>query len=326
MLVNRRHFIKGTALAAAALGIGRASGEAAWPDRPIHMIVPRAPGGGTDILIRILSPGMQDRLGQPFLVENRADNVAVVGANYVARSVPDGYVLFASDNAFYQNPAILKKLPYDTITDFSGVTMLAQAPVILVVNTDLAAKNLGDLIKAAKETPGKLTFGSGGVGTSTHIAGIQLNLAAGINITHVPYRSSGPALNDLLGNQITMQFGGISSAKGQIKAGKLRALALTGEVRDPGLPDVPTFKELGLGQVDIMSIWGVHAPAGTPIEIRSKIRQTFVDVMNVPDINSRLVDLGYNKTGSSPDEHDAETRKLVARWIELGRTVKLSDD
>jgi tripartite-type tricarboxylate transporter receptor subunit TctC len=183
-----------------------------------------------------------------------------------------------------------------------------------------------DLIKAAKEKPGALTFGSGGVGTSTHIAGVQFNLAAGVNITHVPYRSSGPALEDLLGNHITMQFGGISSAKDQIAAGKLRALAMTGASRDPGLPDVPTFKELGLGGVDITSIWGVHAPAGCPIEIRSKLRDMFVDVMKTPDVSKRMSGLGYNRIGNAPDELDAETKKLVAQWIELGHRVNLSGD
>lgn len=326
MPVSRRGLIHGAALATATLAMRPVFGEEKWPDQPLRMIVPRAPGGGTDILMRILSPGMQGRLGQPFVVENKPDSVAVIGANYVARSKPDGYVFFASDNAFYQNPAILKSLPYDTIKDFSGVTMLADAPVILVVNADLPIKNVSDLIKSAKDKPGTLTFGSGGVGTSTHIAGVQFNLAAGTNIIHVPYRSSGPALDDLLGNHITMQFGGISSAKGQIDAGKLRALATTGATRDPGLPDVPTFGELGLKAVDITSIWGIHAPAGTPIEIRSKLRDMLVDVMDIPDVRKRMSDLGYNKIGSAPDELDAETKKLVAQWIELSHRVKLSGD
>jgi tripartite-type tricarboxylate transporter receptor subunit TctC len=326
MSISRRGLIHRAALAAAALGTRQAFAAEKWPDQPLHMIVPRAPGGGTDILIRILSSGMQDRLGQPFVVENKPDTVAVVGANYVARSKPDGYVFFASDNAFYQNPAILKTLPYDTIKDFSGVTMLADAPVILVVNAELPIKSVGDLIKSAKEKPGTLTFGSGGVGTSTHIGGVQFGLAAGINIIHVPYRSSGPALNDLLGNHLTMQFGGISSAKGQIDAGKLRALATTGASRDPGLPDVPTFRELGLKDVDITSIWGVHAPAGTPIEIRSKLRDMLVDAMKLPDVSKRMADLGYNRIGNTPDELDAETKKLVAQWIDLSHRVKLSDE
>jgi tripartite-type tricarboxylate transporter receptor subunit TctC len=326
MPISRRALIHRVALATMAIGVHRASAEEKWPDRTVNMIVPRAPGGGTDILIRILSPGLQDRLGQPFVVENKPDTVAVAGANYVARSKPDGYVFFASDNAFYQNPAILKSLPYDTVKDFSGVTMLADAPVVLVVNAELPIQSVSDLIKSAKEKPGTLSFGSGGIGTSTHIGGIQFALAAGVDIIHVPYRSSGPALNDLLGGHLTMQFGGISSAKGQIEVGKLRALATTGASRDPGLPDVPTFAELGLKGVDITSIWGVHAPAGTPIEIRSRLRDVLVDVMKTPDVSKRMADLGYNRIGNSPDELDAETKKLIAQWIDLSHRVKLSDD
>jgi len=326
MPISRRDLLHRTALATVALGVRQAFAKEAWPDRPLNVIVPRAPGGGTDILIRILTPGLQDRLGQTVVVENKPDTVGVVGANYVARSKPEGYVFFASDNAFYQNPAILKSLPYDTIKDFSGVTMLADAPVVLVINAELPIKSVSDLIKSAKEKPGTLTFGSGGVGTSTHIAGVQFGLAAGVAIIHVPYRSSGPALNDLLGNHLTMQFGGISSAKGQIEVGKLRALATTGASRDPGLPDVPTFAELGLKAVDITSIWGVHAPAGTPIEIRSKLRDMLVDVMRTPDVSKRMTDLGYNRIGNTPDELDAETKKLVAQWIDLSHKVKLSGD
>jgi tripartite-type tricarboxylate transporter receptor subunit TctC len=289
------------------------------------MIVPRSPGGGTDILMRILSPGMRDKLGQPFLIENKPDASAVVGPNLVAHASPTGYTLLADDNAFYQNPAILKSLPYDTIKDFSGVTMLAKAPVILVINADVPARNLDELVNYAKSKPGKLTFGSGGIGSSTHIAGVQFNLAAGVKITHVPYRSSGPALDDLLGSHITMQFAGINSVKSQVEAGKLRAIAMTGSKRDPSMPDVPLFQEFGLN-VDIMSVWGIHAPAGTPLEIRSRLRDTFVDVMKAPAVNKRMLDLGYNEIGSTPDELDAETKRLVALWIELGHKIKLSDD
>jgi tripartite-type tricarboxylate transporter receptor subunit TctC len=269
---------------------------------------------------------MQDRLGQPFLVENRPDTAAVIGATYVSRAKPDGYVFLACDNAFYQNPAILKSLPFDTLKDFSGVTMLANAPVILVVNAEGPFKSVSDLVGAAKEKPGTLTFASGGIGSSTHFGGVQFGLAAGINIIHVPYRSSGAALNDLLGQQVTMQFGGISSAKGQIDAGKLRALATTGASRDPTLPDVPTFSELGLKDVDITSLWGIHAPAATPIEIRSRLRDMLLDVMKLPDVAKRMSDLGYNRIGSTPDELDAETKRLVAQWIDLGHRVKLAGD
>ena len=185
----------------------------AYPAKLIRVIIPRSPGGGSDIIARLISPGMQKKLGQTFLVENHPDAAAVVGAELTARAQPDGYTIFLADNAFYQNPAILKKLPYDTLKDFSGVTMLAQSPVILVVGGPVQAKDVKSLIQYAKANPGKLTYGSGGIGASTHLAGVLFNRAAGVDIIHVPFKSSGQALESLLGNHLTMQFGGISSAR-----------------------------------------------------------------------------------------------------------------
>jgi tripartite-type tricarboxylate transporter receptor subunit TctC len=244
----------------------------------------------------------------------------------VAHSAPDGYTIFLSDNAFYQNPAVLKKLPYDTVKDFSGVTMLAQGPVVLVINPKVPAKDLKTLIEYAKTHPGELSYGSGGIGASTHLAGVLFNLAAGVDTLHVPFRSSGPALVALLGGHISMQFGGISSAKPQIESGKIRAIAVTGKRRDPALPNVPTFEEAGLKGVDMTSIWGIHAPAGTPLPVRKKLRDIFVEVMKTPETTRRLNDAGYEIIGSTPEEHEAETQRLVNFWIDLGTKIKISVD
>jgi tripartite-type tricarboxylate transporter receptor subunit TctC len=297
-----------------------------YPSRTIRVIVPRAPGGGSDIIARLLSQGMQQKSGQSFIVENRPDASAVVGAVQVAHATPDGYTVFLADNAFYQNPAVIRKLPYDTLKDFSGVTMLAQAPVILVVNPSVPANDVKTLVQYAKANPGKLSYGSGGIGASTHLAGVLFNNAAGVDTIHVPFRSSGPALDALLGGHISMQFGGISSARPQIESGKIRAIAVTGGRRDPSMPNVPTFEESGLKGVDMTSIWGIHAPAGTPLAARRTLRDLFVEVMRTPEVTKRMNEQGYDIIGSTPEEHDAETRRLVAFWLDLATKVKISAD
>jgi tripartite-type tricarboxylate transporter receptor subunit TctC len=323
MRVSRRKLLAGVAAVSAATITGHREARADYPERLLKAIVPRAPGGGTDILARLMSAGVQERLKQPFIIENRADASTVIGSSAVAQSAPDGYTFLHTDNAFYQNPAILKNLPYDTLKDFSGVTMLAQAPVILIINADVPAKNLKELIDYARSQPGKISFASGGVGASTHLAGILFNLTTKLDIVHVPFRSSGPAMDALLGGHVTMQFGGISSARAHVESGKLRAIALTGKKRDPAMPEVPTFDELGVS-VDIASIWGVHMPAGTPLSIRRKLRDTMVEVMRTPMVSTRMSELGYEIIGNTPEEHDAQTRELVSFWLEVGKKVPLA--
>jgi len=325
MRTSRRQVLAGMG----AMLIGAISSKAhaqTYPSRPIRMIVPRAPGGGSDIIARTLAQGMQHKSGHPFIVENRPDASAVVGAVQVANATADGYTVFLADNAFYQNPAVIRKLPYDTLKDFSGVTMLAQAPVILVTNPSVPASDVKSLVQYAKANPGKLSYGSGGIGASTHLAGVLFNSAAGVDTIHVPFKSSGPALTALLGGTISMQFGGISSARPQIEAGKIRAIAVTGKRRDPSMPNVPTFEESGLAGVDITSIWGIHAPAATPLAPRRALRDLFVEVMRTPEVTKRLYEQGYDIIGSTPEEHDAETHRQVAFWLDLATRVKISAD
>src|SRR5712675_1385986 len=270
------------ASAAGLLLAGPAKAQAKYPSDPIKLVVPRAPGGGTDILVRLLAPGLEKKLGVPIIVDNRPDASAVVGAVVVAKAKPDGHTFLAADNAFYQNPAILESLPYDTLKDFTAVTMMAQGPVILIVHPDVPAKTLPELIELARKTD--LTFASGGIGASTHLVGVMLNLVAGTKITHVPFKGSGPALIALLGGHVSMQFGGISSAAPYIKDGKVRAIALTGDHRDSTLPDVPTFQEGGVTGADVASVWGLHAPPATPIELRRTMRDAVAEVMRDPEM------------------------------------------
>ncbi len=319
MVVRRRGLLAGAAGVAMA---GRAR-AATYPSESIRWVVPRAPGGGTDILARLVAPGLEKKLGVSVIVDNRPDAAAVMGAAIVAKARPDGYTFYASDNSFYQNPAILDSLPYDTLKDFTAVTMLAQGPVILLVHPDVPAKTLPELIALARKT--QLTFASGGIGASTHLVGVMLNLQAGTNITHVPFKGTGPALIALLGGHVTMQFGGISSAIPYLRDGKLRAIALAGDHRDSNVPDVPTFQESGLKGADVLSIWGLHAPPGTPIEIRRTMRDAIGEVMRDPEVAKKLVERGYETLVNTPEEHQAKTAALVNQWIEVGKKVNLKE-
>ncbi|HYD08403.1 MAG TPA: tripartite tricarboxylate transporter substrate binding protein [Reyranella sp.] len=318
MTLTRRLFLGATGVAVA--GGVRAAG---YPSETIRIVVPRAPGGGTDNLMRLLQPGLEKRLGVSIMIDNKPDAAAVIGASLVAKAKPDGYTFLAADNALYQNPAIVDSLPYDTLKDFTAVTMLAQGPVILIVHPDVPAKNLQELIALAKTK--ELNFASGGIGASTHLVGVMVNLKAGTRILHVPFKGSGPALNALLGGHVTMQYGGINSAAPYVKSGKVRAIAVTGTHRSPSLPDVPTLTEAGLPGADVSSVWGLHAPPGTPIELRRKVRDVIAEAMRDPELAKKLADLGYEPIANTPEEHQAQTNALVTQWITVGKTVNLKE-
>ncbi|MCX7371305.1 MAG: tripartite tricarboxylate transporter substrate-binding protein [Alphaproteobacteria bacterium] len=298
-----------------------AAAQPRFPERPLRVVVPRAPGGGTDILIRALAPGVSARLGQPVVVENRADATTIVGSEHVARSAPDGLTILAADNALYFNPAIIPRLPYDTLADFAAITLLAEAPVVLIIGRQVPATNLAELIALARAQPGRLSFASGGVGASTHFAGVLFALRAGIDLIHVPYRSSGPALTALLSGEVTMNFGGFAASGQLIRAGQVLALAKTAQGVDPA---IPTFAEAGLPGVDVASIWGLHAPAGTPLPIRETIREAFRAAAEEPETRARLEQMGYQPIFSTPVEHARQTRAVIEQWMEIGRRVNLN--
>ena len=322
-MIDRRRLL-GAATGLLVAGATNAQAQqASYPSEAIKLVVPRAPGGGSDILARILQPGLEKKLGVTVIVDNRADAAAVTGANIVTKAKPDGYTLLLTDNAFYQNPAILDSLPYDTLKGFTAISMLAQAPVLLIVHPDVPAKTLPELLELAKKS--HLTFASGGVGASTHLMGVMVNLKGGVDITHIPFKSSGQALAALLGGHVSMQYGGLASAPPYIKDGKIRPIAITGTRRDPSLPDVPTFAEAGLPGVDVASVWGLHAPPGTPIEIRRKLRNAFAEVMREPETAKQLAERGYEIVASTPEEHQAKTDALVQQWIDVGKKVNLKE-
>jgi tripartite-type tricarboxylate transporter receptor subunit TctC len=256
-------------------------------------------------------------MGQQLIIDTRPGGSSIIGTEVVAKSAPDGYTLLVSDSAFLINPALFKKMPFDTLKDFTGVSMLAYAPVILVIHPSVPAKSLKELLALAKAKPGALVYASGGNGTSTHIAGELMKYVAKVDITHVPYKGSAPAMTDLVGGQVQMQFAGISSARPYIDAGRLRPLAVTGTQRNSATPTVPTFDEAGVHGVDVVSYWGLYAPAGTPSDVINTINQHFVRSLRVPTNIERLNSLGYIPLGNTPEEHTAQIKAMVAQWIDV---------
>jgi tripartite-type tricarboxylate transporter receptor subunit TctC len=302
------------ACVAAILTMANAASAQNYPDHPIHVIIPYAPGGGTDIVFRIIAPGAGNILNQTIVVDNRPGASTMIGTGAVTRATADGYTLLASDSAFVINPGLFKdKLPYDTLKEFKGVTMMATSPALLVANPKLPVKTLAELIALAKSKPGKLNYGSGGVGTGPHLAGELMKLAAGIDVTHIPYKGTAPALTAVLSNEVDMAFVGISTAAPYIASGQLHAIAMTGKKRQPSLPDVPTFAESNL-DVDGNSYWGIYAPKGVPDQIVDQLNRAFTQSLHDPENEKKLANLGFSPIANSPQEVDAQWRALVQQW------------
>ncbi len=306
----------GILCATAALAMGGAldASAADWPTKPVRLVVPYAPGGGTDIMARVLTSHLSSRLGQPVVVENKAGAGSTIGTEQIVKSDPDGYTFLVVDTAITVNPFLYKSLPYDALKDLQPVSLLATAPVILVVHPKVPAKSVKELIDLAKARPGQLNFASGGNGASTHLAVELLKSVAGIDMVHVPYKGTGPAVTDVVGGHVDLLMGGISSARSHVEAGRLRALAVTGDERSPAMPDVPTFKELGLAGVNASSYWGVLAPAGTPKPVADRMSKELAAVLQVPEVTKRLTELGYVIIGGSPEDYARNLRSEMEKW------------
>jgi len=254
----------------------------------------------------------------PFAVTVTRNCSNSVGTEIVAKAAPDGYTVLVTDSALLMNPGLFKaKMPFDTQKSFSGLTMMANAPVILVIHPAVPAQNLSELLALARSRPGYLNYASGGYGTSTHLAAELMKLAAKVFIVHIPYKGTGPAMTDLLAGQVQMQFAGISSARSQVEAGKLRAIAVTGKQRNPAMPSVPTFEESGLTRVDADTYWGVYAPAGVPPAVLARLNKAFVEALRSPAHAERLAALGFLPIANTVQEHTQQMQAMIARWTEV---------
>jgi len=290
----------------------------AWPSKPIRWIVPFAPGGTTDILARTIAEKLTPALGKPVIVENNPGAGGSVGATQTAKAAPDGYTIMGGTISTHAiNASLYKKLPYDPVKDFVPITLIARVPNLLVVNPEVPAKNVKELIALLKANPGKYTFASSGNGTSQHLSGELFKSMAGVDMQHIPYKGSPPALQDVVGGQVTMTFDNITTAWPLAKAGKLRPLAVTTAKRSPIAPDVPTLAESGLAGYEVGSWQGVFAPAGTPPDVVKRLNTEIVKIINMPDVRAKLEALGAEPVGNSSDEFATIVKSEVAKWAKV---------
>lgn len=294
--------------------------QATWPERPVTLVVPYTPGGVTDALARNVAKALSDRLKQPVVVENRAGGGANIGAALVAKANPDGYTLLMGSAATHAiNASLYQKLSYDHVKDFAPISLVAQVPNVLVVHPSVPAHNVKELIAHAKANPGKLNFGSSGAGGTIHLSGELFKSMAGVQMTHVAYKGSAPAVNDLLGGQTQVMFD--SSVVPHVKAGKLRALGVTSAKRSSALPDVPTIAEAGLPGYEATAWFGILAPAGTPEPVITRLNAEISAVLRDPVLTKWLEGQGFDAAGGSPADFAAHIRKETAKWA---RVVKES--
>lgn len=301
---------------AAAVWHAQADAQQAYPSRPIRIISPFSPGGGNDTICRIIAPKLVERLGQRVLVENRAGANGIIGTEVAARSAPDGYTIVLIPSGHAVNASLRKKLPYDTIRDFTPITMVGSSPLVLSIHPAVPAKNVKALIALAKERPGQLTYGSAGVGSSGHLAGALFETLTGTTMVHVPYKGMALAITDLISGQIFLAFATSLSSVPHVRSGRLRALATTGAQRSPALPDLPTVADSVPGYE--ASLWyGFVGPAGIPPENVRRLNADIVAVLERPDVRERLANQGLDVRPSTPEEFGRLLRTDLTRWAKL---------
>ncbi|MFC5523184.1 Bug family tripartite tricarboxylate transporter substrate binding protein [Polaromonas jejuensis] len=312
---------------AAAMVLGLASSVAfaqAWPAKPIILIVPFPAGGTTDLLARAVGLELSKSLGQPVVVESRPGAGATLGADFVAKSKADGYTLLMGAVHHTIATSVYRKLPYDFQKDFAPISTVALVPNVLVVNPNVPAKNVKELLALAKAEPGKLTYGSNGNGTGQHLIGAQFEGMGGVQMLHVPYKGSGPLTTDLLGGQINMSFDTITPVLAHIKAGKLRALAVTTGKRSPTLPDVPTLDESGLKGFNLGTWFGLLAPAATPKEVVLRLNTELVKIINSPDFRKKMEDIGAEPVGNTPEQMARQIKDDTDRFARLVKDARVT--
>lgn len=298
-----------------------------YPAKPIRLIVPFPPGGGNDTIARLMGQKLAPVLGQQVLVDNRPGAAGSIGAELAAKSPPDGYTLFLAGVASHGiNPNLRRQLPYDPVRDFSGVSLIASAPLLVVVHPSLPATSVKQLVALARAKPGAINFASNGTGGSSHLAGELFMMTTGTTMVHIPYKGLSLALTDLLSGQVQLMFSSAVSMLPQVKAGKLRAIAMTGAKRSQAIPDIPTVAEAGVPGYETGSWYGIVAPAKTPRPVIERLSREIATATRSAEISRRLADEAVIPIGSTPEEFDTHIKRELARWAKVIARAQISDE
>lgn len=314
--LSRRHLLA----LAAGIALPLHAQPDAWPSRPIKLVVGYAAGGATDVIARLVAVKLGERLGQPVVVDNRAGANSNVGAEVVAKAPPDGYTLYVFTIANTINASLYAKLGYDPQKDFEPIGLIAKIPNILVVNNNLPIKSIADYVRFAKASKDGITFASSGSGSSIHLSGEMFKMQTHLNMLHVPYRGSAPAVTDLLGGQVQSMFDNTPSALPHVQGGRLRAIAITSAKRSPLLPDVPTVAESGFPGFDVQSWFGLAAPAGTPKPVIDRLNAELNKVLAAPELRQRFQDLAASPEPGTPEQMRSFAAAETQRWREVVKT------
>ena len=321
----RSIFLSGTlALIAALAQITVAHSSEPYPTKPIRIIVPFAPGGGTDLTARLVGQRLSERFGQPVIIDNRPGAGTMLGTELTLKSAPDGYTLMIASASHAINPALYRKVNYDPIRDFAPVTLAISFPFVIAVHPAVPARNVKELIAHAKANPGRITYASSGTGSTNHLAGELFKSMAGIDLLHVPYKGGGPAMNDAIGGQVSMIFGTVLETMPQVRAGKLRGLAVSSGKRAAFAPDLPTAAEDGLPGYDVTGWYAFLAPAGIDRAVLARLNQEMTGALDYPAVKEKLLALGAEPWPTSPQKAQAFIAGEVTRWSQLIRAARIS--
>lgn len=294
-----------------------AAAQQAYPVKPVRIISPFPPGGGNDTLCRTIAPKLSESLKQQVIVDNRAGANGIIGTEIAARAAPDGYTIALIPSAHAVNATLYKKLPYDSIKDFTPITLVGSSPLVLAVHPSVPVKNVRDLIALAKARPGQLTYSSSGVGSSGHLAGAMFDTMTGTSMVHIPYKGMAIAISDIIGGQVYMTFGTSLSVVPHVRSGRLRALAMTGAKRSPAYPELPTVAESGVPGYEASLWYGFVGPARMPPEIVKRLNSEIVTVLALPDIRERLASQGVDPQTNTPEEFARLLVSDLARWAKI---------